>query len=136
MRLSTDHDGDDCIRIVVRLDKNYKEEDFLKGVVGLNGHVIDVLRDDLKHLFPYIRFKKVNSTTSPDPTSPKQSPRQPIRLLVRTAAHSRATGALRDRRIGGMSRHPVGCRSNFSVDPRPRPHYLGVAAPESRLRSP
>ena len=59
MRLSTDHDGDDCIRIVVKLDKNCKEEDFLNGVVGLNGHVSDVLRDDLKHLFPYIRFKKV-----------------------------------------------------------------------------
>ena len=59
MRLSTDHDGDDCIRIVVRLDKNCKEKDFLKGAVGLNGHVIDVLRDDLKHLFPYIRFKEV-----------------------------------------------------------------------------
>ena len=59
MRLSSDHDGDDCIRIVVQLDKNYKEKDFLKGVVGLNGHVIDVLRDDLKHLFPYIRFKEV-----------------------------------------------------------------------------
>ena len=59
MRLSSDHYGDDCIRIVVQLDKNYKEKDFLNGVVGLNGHVIDVLRDDLKHLFPYIRFKEV-----------------------------------------------------------------------------
>ena len=56
MGLSYDHDGDECIRIVVHLNKDSKEKDFLKGVVGLNGHVIDVLRDDLKHLYPYIRF--------------------------------------------------------------------------------
>ena len=56
--LSYDHDGDECIRIVIHLNKDFKEKDFLKGAVGLNGHVIDVLRDDLKHLYPYIRFSE------------------------------------------------------------------------------
>ena len=56
MGLSYDHDGDECIRIVVHLDKNPDEEVFRRGVGGVNGDVIDVLRDELKHLYPYIRF--------------------------------------------------------------------------------
>ena len=56
MGLSYDHDGDECIRIVVHLDKNPDEEIFRRGAVGMNGHVIEALRDDLKHLYPYIRY--------------------------------------------------------------------------------
>ena len=56
MRLSHDHDGDECIRIVIHLDKDYKEEDLLKGSDDMNGHVIETLRDELKHLYPYIRY--------------------------------------------------------------------------------
>ena len=58
--MSFDNDGDECIEIVIHLDKDYKEEDLLKGASGLNGHVIGVLRSDdlkhLKHLYPYIRY--------------------------------------------------------------------------------
>ena len=57
--ISFDNDGDECIEIVIHLDKDYKEEDLLKGAAGLNGHVIGVLRDNLKHLrhlYPYIRY--------------------------------------------------------------------------------
>ena len=56
MRLSYDHDGDECIRIVIHLDKDYKEEDLLKGSADMNSHVIDTLRKELKHLYPYIRY--------------------------------------------------------------------------------
>ena len=56
MRLSYDHDGDECIRIVVHLDKNPDEEVFRRGAARMNGHVIDALRDELKHLYPYIRY--------------------------------------------------------------------------------
>ena len=56
MGLSYDHDGDECIRITVYTKRIRKIEEFAKRTVGLNGRVIDILRDELRHLYPYIRF--------------------------------------------------------------------------------
>ena len=56
MELSYDHDGDECIRITVYTKRIRKIEKFANCTVGLNGRVIDVLRDELRHLYPYIRF--------------------------------------------------------------------------------
>ena len=56
MGLSVDEDFGDCIRIVVYLDKDTTEEDF-KGATGsVTGQVMRLLRDDLKDLWPFVRY--------------------------------------------------------------------------------
>ena len=56
MGLSVDEDFGDCIRIVVYLDKDTTEEDFKDRPLSVTTHVKEVLRDELKDLWPFVRF--------------------------------------------------------------------------------
>ena len=56
MGLSVDEDFGDCIRIVVYLDKDTTEEDFKDRPLSVTTHVKEILRDELKDLWPFVRF--------------------------------------------------------------------------------
>ena len=56
MGLSVDEDFGDCIRIVVYLDKDTTEEDFKGGTGSVTGQVRKILRDELKDLWPFVRY--------------------------------------------------------------------------------
>ena len=56
MGLSVDEDFGDCIRIVVYLDKDTTEEDIRGGTDGVTAQVMELLRDELKDLWPFVRF--------------------------------------------------------------------------------
>ena len=56
MGLSMDEDFGDCIRIVVYLDKDTTEEDIRDGTDGVTAQVMGLLRDELKDLWPFVRF--------------------------------------------------------------------------------
>ena len=56
MGLSVDEDLGDCIRVVVYLDKDTTEEDFRGGTGSVTGQVRRTLRDELKDLWPFVRY--------------------------------------------------------------------------------
>ena len=68
MGLSVDEDFGDCIRIVVYLDKDTTIEDIKGRTVGVTAQVMDLLRDELKDLWPFVGFKKC--TEDDDLTAP------------------------------------------------------------------
>ena len=58
MGLSVDEDFGDCIRIVVYLDEDTKMDDIKGRTFGVTTQVKEVLRDELKGLWPFVGFKK------------------------------------------------------------------------------
>ena len=58
MGLSVDEDFGDCIRIVVYLDEDTTMEDIKGRTFGVTTQVKEVLRDELKGLWPFVGFKK------------------------------------------------------------------------------
>ena len=58
MGLSVDEDFGDCIRIVVYLDKDTTREDIKGRTFGVTSQVKEILRDELKGLWPFVGFKK------------------------------------------------------------------------------
>ena len=66
MGLSVDEDFGDCIRIVVYLDKDTTEEDIRDGTDGVTAQVMGLLRDELKDLWPFVRFTTYEED-DPDP---------------------------------------------------------------------
>ena len=57
MGLSVDEDFGDCIRIVVYLDKDTTMDDIKGRTFGVTTQVKEILRDELKGLWPFVGFK-------------------------------------------------------------------------------
>ena len=51
VRLSHDELGDECIRVTLVMDGDLTVDE-MGGIVGINSAFMDVLDDDLQHLFP------------------------------------------------------------------------------------
>ena len=65
MGLSVDEDFGDCIRIVVYLDKDTTEEDFKDRTLSVTTQVKEILRDELKDLWPFVRFTEYEEDDDP-----------------------------------------------------------------------
>ena len=66
MGLSVDEDFGDCIRIVVYLDKDTTREDLKGRTAGVTGQVRRLLRDELKDLWPFVRFTEYEEEEDDD----------------------------------------------------------------------
>ena len=65
MGLSVDEDFGDCIRIVVYLDKDTTEQDIRDGTDGVTAQIMGLLRDELKDLWPFVRFTEYEEDGDP-----------------------------------------------------------------------
>ena len=65
MGLSVDEDFGDCIRIVVYLDKDTTEQDIRDGTDGVTAQIMGLFRDELKDLWPFVRFTEYEEDGDP-----------------------------------------------------------------------